>query len=293
MQANAKDLMESAVLTVSPETPLLQVHRLFVEEEINGAPVVDDQGRVLGVISSLDLLRAVQEEYDSGAAATAPIYFREEMPYSGPDWRGAPEDFQDRMGELTAKDAMVREVVTVGPDTPAGELAALMRKQRIHRVLVVEDREHRGILSTFDLIRLLEPAEQPATPEELMNLDDLTAQCFFETEVESATRALEGARQRYALMTHLDGFSFEVVVPDGAGEAWVHEHLVRPLIYFCESKGAALPGCAGVFVSLFVGRHLYCISAGDTLGWAQGELGLTIEELHQRYGTHESEHARR
>jgi len=155
MTLRARDLMQRDPITVSPETSLLSVQQLFLEEEINGAPVVDDRGAVLGVISSLDLLRAVQDEY-GGGVATGPAYFREDLPYSGPDWLQAPQDFQDRLGQLTAIDAAVRDIVSVSPDAPLAEVAATMRGQRIHRVLVVEGGELVGILTTFDLLRALE-----------------------------------------------------------------------------------------------------------------------------------------
>lgn len=154
--------METDIVTVDPAMSLLQVHRLFVEEEINGAPVVGDDGRVRGIISSLDLLRAVEEEYLGRSGATVPFYHREDMPYSGPDWLSAPEDFQDRMNEMTASDAMVTEIVSVAPGTPVAEVAHIMRDQHIHRVLVIEDNQLRGILSTFDLIRVLETTSQGA-----------------------------------------------------------------------------------------------------------------------------------
>jgi CBS domain-containing protein len=151
----AGEVMKTDVIAVSPDASLIEVHRLFIEEEISGAPVIDEHGTVLGVISSKDLLRAVQDEYDSGAAGMAPVYFREELPYSGPDWRGAPGDFRDRMTALTAADAMVHELISVGPETPLAEVARIMRGQRIHRVFVVKDRELVGIVTTFDLVGVL------------------------------------------------------------------------------------------------------------------------------------------
>lgn len=150
----AKDLMERAPITVAPEAPLLSVHHLFVEEEIHGAPVVDDEGNVLGVVSTLDLLRAVQDVYEAGA--TTSTYFREDLPYSGPDWLEAPEDFQDRLNELTAGDIMVRELITVSENDSAAEIARRMRRQRVHRVLVVDEGLLRGLVSTFDLLGILE-----------------------------------------------------------------------------------------------------------------------------------------
>ncbi len=150
----ARDLMQRQVLTVSPETPLLDVHRLFVEEEINGAPVVGDDGIVIGVISSHDLLRAVEEEHETGAAM--PIYFRDHLEFSGPDWVSAPEDMQDRLAQLSVADAMTDQIVTVDVQASVAEVARTMRRNRIHRVLVVEDGRLVGILSTFDLVSVLE-----------------------------------------------------------------------------------------------------------------------------------------
>jgi CBS domain-containing protein len=154
--------MQSDVISVSPEASLLEVHRLFVEEEINGAPVIDEAGDVRGVISSMDLLRAVLDQYETGAASNASAYFREASPYSGPDWSTAPDDFQDRLKDLTVEHAMIRELVTVGSDATLAEVARVMRDQRIHRVLVIDDGQLVGILTTFDLLRALEqPALRP------------------------------------------------------------------------------------------------------------------------------------
>jgi CBS domain-containing protein len=121
----ARDFMQTDVLIVSPETPLVDIHRMFVEEEIHGAPVVDDDGKVCGVITSLDLLRPGADEIDAA--------------------------------RLTAADIMTREIVAVSPELPIAEVAETMREQHIHRVLVIEDRELLGVLTTFDLLRALVP----------------------------------------------------------------------------------------------------------------------------------------
>jgi predicted transcriptional regulator len=154
MVTTARDVMCTDVLSVSPEEPLLQVHRLFVDEEITGAPVVDQDGRVLGVISSADLLRAVAEDHE--AAATSPVYLRELIEFSGPDWGIVPQDFQDRLSQLTAADAMSDRVIAVEPDTALEAVARTLRFHRIHRVLVEERGRLVGIITTFDLMRFLE-----------------------------------------------------------------------------------------------------------------------------------------
>lgn len=150
----ARDVMQTDVITVSPDEPLLGVQRLFVEEEIGGAPVVDDAGRVVGMISSVDVLRAVSEEHDS--ARTGSTYFRELLEFSGPDWIADSEDFQDRLREMSASDAMTDGVVTVEIDAPVPEVARTLRENHVHRVLVVDQERLVGIVSTFDLVGLLE-----------------------------------------------------------------------------------------------------------------------------------------
>jgi CBS domain-containing protein len=157
----ARDLMERDIITASPETPILDVHRLFVEEEIHGVPVVGEDGVVYGVVSALDLLRVVREELEPGAGATTTSYFRDDLPYSGPDWQ-SPDDFQARVRHLTAADAMTRELVMVSPAATADEIAQIMRAQHVHRVLVCEDRTLQGVVTTFDLLRAVAP--KPAKP---------------------------------------------------------------------------------------------------------------------------------
>ena len=121
----ARDLMEKSVITIAAETPIAEVQRLFVDDEIHGAPVVDDDGRVLGVISTADVLRVGQE-------------------------------YADRLGDLTAADAMTKDIVGAAPNATAAELATLMTKQRVHRILIIEDRALVGIVTSFDLLRALQ-----------------------------------------------------------------------------------------------------------------------------------------
>lgn len=156
MARSARDVMQTYLISVNPETPLLEVHRLFVDEEINGAPVVDETDRLLGVISSVDLLRAVEEEHDAASAGSSHV--REFLEISGPDWQEESDDFKNRLAERTVADAMTRGGITVAPETPVSEVAATLRKHRIHRVFVVDGEQLCGVISTFDLVALLEKA---------------------------------------------------------------------------------------------------------------------------------------
>lgn len=123
--------MQRDVLSVSPKTALLDVHRLFLSEEIHGAPVIDEDDRGLcGMVSATDLLRATLD--------------REEL--ESPESR-------------CAADIMVPDVVTIGPEASVADAARVMREQRIHRLVVVENREVVGLITTFDIIGALVEAE--------------------------------------------------------------------------------------------------------------------------------------
>jgi CBS domain-containing protein len=160
MPVLARDLAEKHVIAVGPKASLLDVHRLFVEEEISGAPVVSEDEELVGVITSTDLMRAVEEERDTVEVHST--YFREILPYSSPDWAALPEDFQDRLAGRTVEDVMTRSVITVAPDDSAAAVARALRDNRVHRVFVVDRSQLVGVISAFDLLRLVEQGEVPA-----------------------------------------------------------------------------------------------------------------------------------
>ena len=155
MATRVGEVMQQHVVSVGVNTPLIDVYRLFVEEEISGAPVIDEEGTLVGVISSTDLLRAVEEEHDSGGLGHHE-YFRDLLPYSSPDWSSAPDDFQDRLGQDKVEDVMTRDVLTIRPDAPASDAARLLREAGVHRLFVTDKEQLLGVLSAFDLLALLE-----------------------------------------------------------------------------------------------------------------------------------------
>jgi len=154
MPTTAADLMTRAVVSVGPDTPLLEVYRLFVSEQIHGAPVMDEEERLIGVISSSDLLRAIEDERDTAVASSD--YLRDMLEFSGPDWGRGLTDFQDRLAQLTVADVMTAAVLSVQADTPISEVARLLRQHGVHRAWVEEKGRLCGVISTFDLLPLVE-----------------------------------------------------------------------------------------------------------------------------------------
>jgi CBS domain-containing protein len=157
MEKTAKDIMQSQVVTVSPDAPLHSTQRLFYEEGIQGAPVVDEQGRVVGMITSTDILRAAAEAAESAASAAG--YGRDDLDSSGGLFPLDSAEFQERLQDVTVADFMTEGAVHVAPSTPICEIARIIRENKIHRLLVVENGALRGIVSTFDLVTLLEKGD--------------------------------------------------------------------------------------------------------------------------------------
>jgi len=151
MTLTAADVMQTHLISVSASDPLHAVKRLFFEEEIHGAPVVDDEGRVRGMITSMDLIRAATDGNEDGD-----IDFSGAVEELGLSWGSSGDDFQRRLGEAVVADVMSDAVVSVGPETSVPEVAKTLRENRIHRVLVVKEDSLMGIVSSFDLIRVLE-----------------------------------------------------------------------------------------------------------------------------------------
>lgn len=106
-----------------------------------------------------------------------------------------------------------------------------------------------------------------------------------------ANEALAEARQTFPAGQASHAFSWEIVVPENADQEWFEERLLAHLVYHCESTRAQLPECAGVFVSMFVGEKLYCVSAQSVIAFARELLSVDDRALVERFGTGEVRHA--
>jgi CBS domain-containing protein len=145
----ARDVMQTQVVVVAPDDRLAAVMRLFSEEGIHGAPVVDDEDRVVGVISASDLLRAAADGEESERPGYG--YFQEGIEEYPEGLEGLVAAEDRRVG-----DVMTEVVVWVEPDASIAEVARSLRENRVHRVLVLDGDSLLGIISSFDLLALLE-----------------------------------------------------------------------------------------------------------------------------------------
>jgi CBS domain-containing protein len=151
----ARDVMIFEPVCVDRSDTIWQLARVFVEHEISGAPVVDQQGRLVGVVSRTDLVRRCLE----GTADIPPAYLFEVIFEQGADDEAAGADvIRERL--ICVEDCMTQDPVTASPETPVGTIASLMFDGRIHRVIVVdEERFPVGIITSLDLLALFPQAE--------------------------------------------------------------------------------------------------------------------------------------
>lgn len=137
----AKSVMQKKVITVKDNLLAGELARLFEDKRISGAPVVDRAGRLVGVVSKSDLVRHECEGAD--------VYRDSDEPLP----KGFHVETPDR---TTVADIMTPAVIEATEDAPASQLARLMRKRHIHRVFITRDKRLCGIVTTLDLLKLLE-----------------------------------------------------------------------------------------------------------------------------------------
>ena len=150
----ARSVMTDSVVSVSPESSLLDLLRLFVEEEIHGPPVVDDGGPFVGVISSSDLLRAQADEQNTASIETD--YLRGILEFSMPDWTADLTDFQNQLAQRTVAEVMTKTFASVPHDAPVAEVARGLRENQIHRIWVGDEGRVCGVVSALDLMPVIE-----------------------------------------------------------------------------------------------------------------------------------------
>jgi CBS domain-containing protein len=150
----AKDVMNTEVLTARVDLTVRELVAFLTEKQISGAPVVDHDGRLVGVVSVTDVAESDAERPDLVSDRSNPEF--------------AVHDWEERMNvedlrplhiesdDLLVRDIMTPTVYTIPESTPVAEIAQTMVAGRIHRLLVTRGRRVVGIVTSLDLVKLLE-----------------------------------------------------------------------------------------------------------------------------------------
>ena len=141
----ARDVMVSPVISVKPSCTVKEVAKTLLERRISAVPVVDDSGKLAGIVSEGDLMHRAE----IGTQRRHSWWLRV---LTGDDALAAE---YTKAHARTVADVMTRDVITASPDTPLHEIAALLERHSIKRVPIVKGSELVGIVSRANLLQAL------------------------------------------------------------------------------------------------------------------------------------------
>ena len=149
-----KDIMTKEVIAVSPDTEIVNAAKILLEKRINGMPVIDAFGRLIGIICQSDLV--AQQK-----GIPVPSIFTLLESYIPLTSIKKIDKEMEKIAALTVKEAMTLEPVTVSPETDIEEVAKLMVDKKYHTLPVVDGGKVVGIVGKEDVLKTLLSESRP------------------------------------------------------------------------------------------------------------------------------------
>ncbi|MCL2761209.1 MAG: CBS domain-containing protein [Desulfuromonadales bacterium] len=141
-----KDVMTKDVISVTKTTKLTELAKIFTDKKISGVPVLDDNGKLIGMVTETDL---VDQDKNLHIPTVVAIF----------DWviyLESDKKFEQELNKMTGQtvaDIYSDNPVTVTPETPVADVADIFSKRRFSAVPVVDGGSLVGIVSRIDLVR--------------------------------------------------------------------------------------------------------------------------------------------
>ncbi len=156
MSLCAADIMSRNVVMIPREMSLQGAARMLSRAGVTGAPIVDDGGCCIGVLSATDFMHLVEKDRQPSG----------KTPTIAQSWQIPEADLEPR---CYVEDFMTKDPVQVSPATPIGELARLMMEAHIHRIIVVDMHSRRplGIVSSMDILAAVAGLDQTSKTGEM------------------------------------------------------------------------------------------------------------------------------
>jgi CBS domain-containing protein len=145
-----RELMTTEVVSVGPDDPIKEAARLMVESGVSGIPVVDDDGRLVGIITEADFVAGEAGRRAEQRAGLLRFLLNRQV-------------IGDE--ELTVADVMTRDVITIGPDDDHTEAARRMEREGVKRLVVTQDEQVQGIVSRADIMRAFTRSDEAIVAE--------------------------------------------------------------------------------------------------------------------------------
>ncbi|MEM2954785.1 MAG: CBS domain-containing protein [Candidatus Nanoarchaeia archaeon] len=140
------EIMTKEVTTVPPDMSVKEVAKKLFEMQISGLPVVDNEGRVVGMITEKDIIATALPKFIEDKDMVDFSYILNEEPF-----RKNIAEFEN----LKVRDIMRKDVLCVSEDTPVPEVARLMLTKKVRRIPVLRDKKLVGIIARSDIVKVI------------------------------------------------------------------------------------------------------------------------------------------
>jgi predicted transcriptional regulator len=155
----AKDVMNPEVMTARADMSVSELTAFLLDNEISGAPVEDQDGQLVGVVSITDIARASGEHGDFVRSRNNPDYF---VRIWGEEADELPGFHVEEDSGLLVSQIMTPAIFAVAEDTPVADVARTMLDSHVHRVIVLRSGRAVGIVTTTDLLSVIAGEREPA-----------------------------------------------------------------------------------------------------------------------------------
>jgi len=190
----ARDVMTTQVITIGPDATVLELAELLLRYRFSAVPVVGPKGELVGIVGEGDLLRRAEV----GTERRRPWLLRVLT-----ETETLAADYVKSHARKVS-DVMTKRVITAAPETPLGEIATLLERNRIKRVPIVQNGQLVGIITRANLVQAF--AAMRKQPQAAVTADD------------AAIRDRLLARLREEPWAHL--WQINVIVKDGVVDLW-------------------------------------------------------------------------
>lgn len=144
----AADLMSKEVITVTEEMTVKELAALLTDKNISGVPVVDNDGKLIGIVTESDLIDSNKKVHIPTVVSILDSFIYLENP-------DRMEQEMRKIAGAVVGDIYTKDVTTVAPSSGVDELATIMSERNIHTLPVIDDGHIVGIIGKRDIIKTI------------------------------------------------------------------------------------------------------------------------------------------
>ncbi len=154
-----REIMNRKVILLRPDRTIKEAYEIFVKNGISGAPVVDEENKLLGILTTKDILAVIKEKMESIGLYIfpTPFDFMDIIPVEVPHEN---RELFEEISHIRVEEIMERRVHTVEPDMDIYDALNLLVKKEISRLPVVKNGKVVGIVTRSDILRALAESDE-------------------------------------------------------------------------------------------------------------------------------------